>query len=210
MKYSKKELFGGAITSDLPSDWKDLSDVRPIPDNQECFTDTLVGANPKMLIVEILELQGDVVDQDAAGFFFNDLAERNDALQDPNDIRFVAAKEPASPKTLLDDDSIVNGTNTVRACAGCGYQKVAMGRDFDNAGNSRRTQQEIKCIRVDLYVLRLPMQETDLLITISSPTDDTNLNEVSMEVSMEASTATSEILSRVISTFRIDNWDLFG
>jgi len=206
MKYSKKELFGGAITSDLPSDWKDLSDVRPVPDNQECFTDTLVGANPKMLIVEILELQGDVVDQDAAGFFFNDLAERNDALQDPNDIRFVAAKEPASPKTLLDDDSIVNGTNTVRACAGCGYQKVAMGRDFDNAGNSRRTQQEIKCIRVDLYVLRLPMQETDLLITISSPTDDTNLDEVSME----ASTATSEILSRVISTFRIDNWDLFG
>lgn len=206
MNYSRKELFGGAITSDLPSGWIDLSDIRPIPDNQECFQDSLVNENPKMLIVEIIEMQQNVEDNDAPGFFFNDLTERNDAFQNKDDIRFVALGEHASPTALLSHDSIVAGENTVRVCAGCGYHRVAMGRDYDQAGNSRRTKQEIESIRVDLFVLRLPIQKTDILITVSSPSDITNLDEVSLE----ASTSTSAILDRVVSTFRIDNWDLFG
>ena len=206
MIYSEKEFFGGAITSDLPTNWKDLSDIRPIPDNQECFQDSFVSDDPTMLVVEILERQEHVEDDDAAGFFFNELAERNDALQTENDIRFHTASQTHASSTaaLLNDDSIVAGTNTIRVCAGSGYQKVAMGRDFDTAGNSRRPRQKIKCIRVDLYVFRLPVQETDLLITISSPVDDTNLDDVPLE-SLQAS-----ILSRVVSTFRIHNWDLFG
>eukprot|EP00531_Pseudo-nitzschia_arenysensis_P013180 CAMPEP_0116142338 /NCGR_PEP_ID=MMETSP0329-20121206/14857_1 /TAXON_ID=697910 /ORGANISM="Pseudo-nitzschia arenysensis, Strain B593" /LENGTH=203 /DNA_ID=CAMNT_0003637571 /DNA_START=180 /DNA_END=791 /DNA_ORIENTATION=- len=203
MTFSTKELFGGAITSELPIDWKDLSDVRPIPDNQECFQDSLVAENPKLLIVEILEFQEDVQDKDAALFFFNDLAERNDCMQDPNNISFAPANPPASPTALLQDESIVAGTNQVRVCAGFGYHKVAMGRDFDQMGNSRRATQKIKHIRVDLFVLRLPVQETDLLITMSSPTDDE-------DVSMEDSGATDEILSRVISNFKINEWGLFG
>ena len=205
MSFAKKDLFGGAITSDMPTNWNDVSDLRPIPDNQECFLES-GSSNPKMLIVEILQLQEDIQDKDAAKFFFDDLAEQNDALQNKDDIRFVALDDHASPTALLDDASIVAGKNTVRVCAGFGYQKVAMGRDLDKGGNSRRAKQEIKCIRVDLFVLRLPMQETDLLITMSSPADATNLDEVSLE----SSPAVSGILDRAVSTFRIDNWDLFG
>jgi hypothetical protein len=206
MKYTKKELFGGAITSDLPTDWIDLSDVRPIPDHQECFQDSLAKDNPTMLIVEILEMQDTVKDEDAAAFFFSDLAERNDALQTQNDVRFCALPEHASPKALLEDESIAAGRNTIRLCAGSGYQKVAMGRDFDGAGNSRRTTQEIKCIRVDLCVLRLPSQQTDLLINISRPVDTGAIDEVPLE----APSAASAIMGQVVSTFRIHNWDLFG
>ena len=207
MKYSEGLLFGGAITSDLPADWSDLSDIRPIPDNQECFQDSFVNDSPMMLVVEILERQGHIGDRDAASFFFNELAERNDALQTQNDIRFHTLKEHASATALLSDASVVAGKNTVHVCSGSGYQKVAMGRDNNDAGNSRRERQEIKCIRIDLYVVRLPAQETDLLITISKPVDDiTNLNEVPLDTPSMA----SSILSRVISTFRIRNWELFG
>ena len=204
MSFAKKELFGGAITSDMPTDWKDVSEIRPIPDNQECFLES-DSSDTKMIVVEILQLQEDVQDKEAAKFFFDDLAEQNDALQNKDDIRFVALDEHASPTALLDDASVVAGKNTVRVCAGFGYQKVAMGRDLDQGGNSRRAKQEVKCIRVDLFVLRLPMQETDLLITMSSPADAAAVDEVSLE----NSPAVSAILDRAVSTFRIDDWDLF-
>ena len=206
MKYSERLLFGGAITSDLPTDWKDLSDIRPIPDNQECFQDSCVNESPVMLVVEILERQGHIGDRDAASFFFNELAERNDALQTQNDIRFHTLQEGASATALLSDASVVAGENTVHVCSGSGYQMVAIGRDKDDSGNSRRERQEIKCIRVDLFVLRLPAQDTDLLVTISKPVDVTNLNEVPLGTP----STTSAILNQVVSTFQIRNWELFG
>mmetsp|Transcript_7651 Transcript_7651/g.15744 ORF Transcript_7651/g.15744 Transcript_7651/m.15744 type:complete len:207 (+) Transcript_7651:64-684(+) len=206
MNFTETLLFGGAITSDLPANWKDISDVRPIPNNQECFQDSLVSDKPIMLIVEILERQGHIKDEDAASFFFNELAEQNDALQTQNDIRFQTFHEHAQCTALLEDDSIAAGKNTVCLCAGSGYQKVALGRDYDNASVSRRTQQEIKCIRVDLYLFRLKVQDTDLVISISTPVDDALLNEMPLE----ASSASGIILNQVVSTFRIRNWDLFG
>jgi len=206
MKYSEKDFFGGAITCDVPANWNNLSDIRPIPDNQECFQDSFVSGSPTILIVEILERQEHVNDDDAASFFFNDLAERNDAFQTQNDIRFHTLEMHDSSPALLRDDSIVVGKNTIHVCAGSGYQNVALGRDFDSEGNSRRARQEIKCIRVDLYVFRLPVQETDLLITISSPVDATAIDERCLE----GPSAASAILSRVVSSFQINNWDLFG
>ncbi len=203
MAFVNRDLFGGAITSDLPADWKDVSDARPVPDNQEIFLED--SDDPKMLIVEIVE-QEDVQDEDAAKFFFDDLAEQNDALQNEDDIRFVALDDHASPTALLNDETVLAGANTVRVCAGFGYQKVALGRDQDIGGNSRRANQEIRYIRVDLFVLRLPVQETDLLITMSSPADGATLDEVALENFQAA----SAILDRALSTFRIENWDLFG
>ncbi|KAI9787732.1 MAG: multicopy suppressor of ts gsp1 [Geoglossum umbratile] len=37
--YSKTDLFGGAIVVDLPSRYVDVSDLRPVPDNQEIYLD---------------------------------------------------------------------------------------------------------------------------------------------------------------------------
>ena len=206
MEYVKRELFGGAITSEIPENWKDLSDVRPIPDNQECFQDSLFSKNPRMMVIEILERQGHIEDHNAAAFFFNDLAERNGALQTGNDSHFHTLEEYASPTALLLDNSIISGKNTVRISAGSGFQKVAIGRDFDAAGNGRRASQAVKFIRVDLSVFRLPMQDTDLLISMSYSIDDAELDEMSVNNFPEA----NKILDRAISSFRIHDWGLFG
>mmetsp|Transcript_2879 Transcript_2879/g.7905 ORF Transcript_2879/g.7905 Transcript_2879/m.7905 type:complete len:207 (-) Transcript_2879:1847-2467(-) len=206
MKYFKKELFGGAITSEVPEDWKDLSDVRPIPDNQECFQDDLCSENPRMMVIEILERQEHVEDHNAAVFFFNDLAERNDALQDKNDIQFHTWKDHALPTALLSDESIVAGENTIRCTAGSGFQKVATRPYIDDAGKLQRESENGKYIRVDLYVLRLPVQETDLLISMSQSVETEKVGEMPFDNLSETNT----ILQKVISSFRIHDWGLFG
>lgn len=195
--YSEKQLFGGAITSNLPTDWKDLSDVRPVPNHQECFFH-----DSSMLVIEILERQEHVEDDDAAAFFFNDLEERNNDAHKSNKsntkdgrVRFRKALESPSAEALLSDDSIVAGTNKVRLCAGCGYQSVYKGTT----------------IRVDLCLLRLPFQETDLLVTLSAPVvDDKNDDDDEELLSLEISTEESVVLDRVIETLRIREWGLFG
>jgi len=210
MNYSKRNLFGGAITSNLPTDWKDLSDARQIPDNQECFQDSFVTPHPQLLVIEILERQEHVDDRDAASFFFNEIAERNDELQSQNDFRFHTFKQDDiySATLLACDVSVTARENTIQVCSGFGFQKAAMGRDHDDYGNSRRMQQEIKQIRIDIVVIRLPVQETDLIVTLSKPVDFPNPNEeIYFDIS---STKTSPILNRIISTLQICDWKLFG
>lgn len=46
------ELYGGALQLTLPADFHDLSEVLPVNDNQEVFTDFKYDAK---LIVEVLE-----------------------------------------------------------------------------------------------------------------------------------------------------------
>jgi hypothetical protein len=44
-----------------------------VPDHQECFAD---GACDQSVMVELLDLQEEVKDADAAAFFFNDLVRK--------------------------------------------------------------------------------------------------------------------------------------
>ncbi|CAI2381200.1 unnamed protein product [Moneuplotes crassus] len=73
--YIVKELYGGALTVELPNDFKDLSDIMPIEDNQEVFTDMKYDAK---LIIEILECL-DSNDETALNSNFKELAETQSA-----------------------------------------------------------------------------------------------------------------------------------
>lgn len=46
-----RELFGGAILLAIPERFLDISDFRPVPDNQEVFADAI---HDQSLIVEVL------------------------------------------------------------------------------------------------------------------------------------------------------------
>jgi hypothetical protein len=86
--FTERPLFGGAISCEMPTPWRDVSDVRQVPDHQECWQE-LDGA---VLVVEILQRQ-EVDDVNAASFFFNDLAESNGiaSTADSNTVRFQTA-----------------------------------------------------------------------------------------------------------------------
>ena len=77
----KVPLFGGAISAQLPARYVDVSDFRPVPDNQEVWTD---ADKDESVIVEIVEWNDGPSDDvgaewinQGAGWFWRDLAEVN-------------------------------------------------------------------------------------------------------------------------------------
>jgi hypothetical protein len=49
---TSRALYGGAMSARLPDRYVDVSDFRPVPDNQEMWTD---ASRDESVIVEILE-----------------------------------------------------------------------------------------------------------------------------------------------------------
>ena len=70
-----RELFGGAITAELPDSYLDASNIRDIPDNQECYMDP---NSKSTIIIEIVEYQESQKDERASLYFFEDLCECNE------------------------------------------------------------------------------------------------------------------------------------
>ena len=61
----QRPLFGGAITVIIPQGWKDVSEIRQVPDHQECWQ-----FEDRLLVVEILERMGGV-EEEASQFHAN-------------------------------------------------------------------------------------------------------------------------------------------
>jgi hypothetical protein len=145
--WSERPLFGGAITCDIPTVWRDVSDIREVPDHQECWIDT--GDDGAFLVVEVMDRQSSVADTDAAGFFFRDLAEANGIINPVTnhlECTFQTTIQPTPPPPGGGEGGLIS-TN-VTACSGIGVQKVALGRDVDMDGNPR--VQEIRWVTVEL------------------------------------------------------------
>ena len=170
--------------------------MRQVPDHQECWHDVDDGG--RLLVFEILQRQDQVADEVAALYFFQDLAESNEC--DAANRSFT----PAPQVVRAAGAGVIPGLPAeATLCLGSGYQRVAMGRDFDAGGNPRR-QQEVRIIHVDLCVIRLPRQSTDLLITLSTPVGEPNPQQG------EQAAAVSEPFRQILSTFQIRDWSLFA
>ena len=74
-----RPLYGGAITMAYPRTYTDVSGFRAVPDHQEVWVEGKQGAGDDSVIVELLNLKDDVTTEDAAGWFFRDLAEASGA-----------------------------------------------------------------------------------------------------------------------------------
>lgn len=191
----RRELFGGAITVDLPTRLVDVSDFRPVPDNQEVWTD---ADRDESIIVELLE-RVDVGPSDAEGaaaWFFRDLAAVNDASVESGLSRI-------SRVTVMTGDEHLPSLNGPFAHASMcvGTQTVAKGRD----GDDKRNDVEVVVVNV-----RLPQVRTDVLVTLNrttrvAPGSSADAPRAGEEIESAAATAT-----RVAATLRIQDWSLFG
>jgi hypothetical protein len=191
-----RPLFGGAITCQLTpdEDWRDVSDIRQVPDHQECWQDI----EGRLLVVEILDRQSSVTDEQAAAYFFQDLAESNGMKAPGTDLHFTPQPELSSNGNM--NLSGAGLPDSAKVCFGTGYQKVALGKEHDIAGNPRT--QQVQSIRVELCAIRLPSIGTELLITLSSPSDE-NFQETNISQSTEA-------FARILGSWKIEDWTLFG
>jgi len=184
--FTERQLFGGAITCDIPTAWRDVSDVRQVPDHQEVWQE-MGGA---VLVVEILQRQ-EVDDAQAAQFFFSDLAESN-GITSSSDSQF----RPAPSAIAATIEGAV-------PCAGLGFQKIKLGRDHDISGRPRENQ-PIEWTSIELCALRLPRVDTDLLVTITKAMPNPN------EPPPSSTVAWSPTFQRVLESLKIQDWSLFG
>lgn len=143
MNWPERSLFGGAITCRLPEGWYDLSDIRPVPDHQECFCyDDPSKDATSMWVMELFTRHDDVNDDTIAQYFFQDLARVNGG----DDV-----------STFFHSDDIRAALDGLVLLSGSGVQHIS-------PGNS--------AIAVELSVLRLPEHQTDVLVTLSTPLTD--------------------------------------
>lgn len=144
-------LFGGAFSATLPPGAIDISDLRPVPDNQEVFCHRMTDQS---LIVELLELQAHVVGEAAARYHFEDVG----GVQEARVVQ-VDAVQPIPLENLA-----------LSGC--CGEAWVLSGKQQV----AKENQQVAKDVTLHQALLRLPQYQTDLLLTFNQPPPDNRLS----------------------------------
>ncbi|PWN52061.1 Mog1p/PsbP-like protein [Violaceomyces palustris] len=188
-----EDLFGGAITALIPKHFKDASDLRQIPDNQEVF---LSPDSDVSLIVEVLELvkegQASSDPVEAVKFHFNSLAHDNSASsalveqiyhlpQAPQaDVTMGSTSAPApTPAPIL-----LEGIQTVRK-----FGKADLPEDS---------------VRVWLALWRLPSKNVDLVLSLNEPIDKSG------ETSPQAPSPVKALFETSAQSLKIVDWSLFA
>nr|XP_046248639.1 ran guanine nucleotide release factor [Scatophagus argus]XP_046248640.1 ran guanine nucleotide release factor [Scatophagus argus] len=180
-------LFGGALSAVLPYTATDISELREIPDNQEVFVHTNTDQS---LIVELVEYQGQVADQDAARYHFEDIAGSNKALG-PGAFEVTSVMPLSKSELSLSDCSsawMLTGTQCV----------------------SKFNEEARNIVTLHLGLFRLPQFSTDVLITFNDP------QRISPDSSSAASAGTLREpwtmydFQRLLQTLTLHNPGLFG
>jgi hypothetical protein len=141
---TKQDLYGGAITMSFSSDFKDISNIRVVPDHQEVWTD----GDDNTIIIELLNYKDDISTEESGKFFFNDLAEASGASS--SELHYHG---------ILDPDVCPDISST--KCGAVGLHHVAKFREEEKIGESARNQ-------VMVYILNLRLEDvgTDVLVTM--------------------------------------------
>jgi hypothetical protein len=193
------ELFGGAVSASFPTRYHDVSDFRPVPDNQEAWTDASADESVIVEIVERVERDpmtgdGPSDEEGAAAWFWRDLADVNDASVSSGASELVGvtklAREDDVPVGVRASTSITNSTEDV------------------DARND---------VFVVLACVRLPRVASDVLVTLNRPlaiaagsqtTPQTGSGAVADAAAVK--TVAEETLRGILSSLAIEDWGLFG
>jgi hypothetical protein len=74
--WESKTLFGGAIVCSLPASFKDISRIRQVPDQQEVYVEKDTDIS---IIFELISYTDTIADGKAGEYYFQDLAQQNEA-----------------------------------------------------------------------------------------------------------------------------------
>lgn len=137
-------LFRGAFSTILPAGAIDVSDLRPVPDNQEIFCHPVTDLS---LIKELLELKVHVQGEAAARYHFEGVG----------GVQGARAVHVLSVQPLCLEDLSLRGC-CQDAWFISGRQQVA-----------KEDQQVAKDVPLHQALLRLPQYHTDLSLTFNQP-----------------------------------------
>ncbi|CCH41013.1 Ran guanine nucleotide release factor [Wickerhamomyces ciferrii] len=204
VSFETKELYGGAITTQIPKGLIDASDLRQIPDTQEVFLnpsentkDYTILHKDDSIIVDLMErIEGE--DLEAIKEHFSEIAALNDS---------------SNSWKLFAVDQTSNKLNT-KAYIAIGLEPaMKWGRDESKGLDYKPT------LAVVLGIIRLDKVETDVLITQNVLISDkeelqdleklTDLSDEQNKAAKRISLADG-IVKQAINTLEIKDWNLFG
>lgn len=193
---SARPLFGGAISTVFPLRFQDVSNMRQVPDHQEVFVDP---NRDESLIFELLDLKTDVADEGSAVWFLQDLANEQEAER--------ANVIEQSGVFIAEGLQFRNSPAVLTTAVGqMGISKGRQGREANNI--------------VKVYVANLRLKEvgTDVLITAYEPLLINPLSESASAVgsglvvpaTQSGCMPMAEIFKVAVSSFKVNDWSLFG
>lgn len=207
VSFEKKELYGGAITTEIPGGLLDASDLRQIPDTQEVFlnptentTDYSELNKDDSIIVDLME-RIDGADTDAIKEHFSEISALNDA---------------SNSWKLASIEEIENNLESKAYIAVGVEPALKWGRDESNGSDYKPT------LVVVLGIIRLEKVDTDVLVTQnvlisdkdelkdlvileSSGTTDSDSNKAHKRIELAKS-----VVKQAVSELKIEDWNLFG
>jgi len=135
------------MTVSLPVHFKDASDVRPVPDNQEVF---VYVEKDQSIIIELLSSTelSNLSMQESILFHFNQLAKDNDA-----------ANSEILEVSVISNEETPNFAPNIQKIGLIGRQSVAK---FKERGAEN-------LVKLYLALIRLPQFSTDILISLNEP-----------------------------------------
>ncbi|KAM9386393.1 ran guanine nucleotide release factor isoform 1-T2 [Pholidichthys leucotaenia] len=180
-------LFGGALSALIPHSSTDISKLREIPDNQEVFAHSHTDQS---LIVELVEYQGQVADQDAARYHFEDIAGGNKALEPGAHEVLSVAVLPKSDLSLFQCSSawMLTGTQCV----------------------SKFNEEARNKVTLHLGLFRLPQFSTDVLVTFNDPQSISPDSSSASAAGTQTQAWTVQHFHRLLQTLTLHNPGLFG
>ncbi|RMZ84188.1 hypothetical protein DV738_g605, partial [Chaetothyriales sp. CBS 135597] len=191
--FSLRELYGGAITTELPSDYVDASNVRQVPDHQEVY---LSPTQLTSLIFEINQYAAADSDADAVHLHFSDVIAPPDHLDgQPNAAKLISLGR-ASVKDF--PAYITQGTIVSPEIE----KKVPSALPVEWQPNPKTKDYFTKAL---LLVVRLAKYETDICIRVNLP-----LKELTPDQATAEEQYASEILEKIAGTLDVKDFGLFG
>ncbi|KAG0295053.1 hypothetical protein BGZ96_012626 [Linnemannia gamsii] len=205
---NQQELYGGAITMNLPSKFGTISHVREVPDHQEVFVNV---DEDQSVIVEILELAAEATDENCAAFHFQQLAEDNDA-EDASVIQSVSLINNAELPTWPADAKIYLLLGQQRIAKFNEQQRLQQ-HHLASAASTTSTSSAADArnlVQIMMVVFRLPRQETDIVLSYNVPLQISDSSS-SKQVAHEGNVAEAETWFRtLVGSFVVREWALFG
>ncbi|KAJ1919478.1 hypothetical protein H4219_001949 [Mycoemilia scoparia] len=192
-----RELFGGAMSTELPSEMLDMSNFRQIPDNQEVFADT----NDHSFIVEIVEMAENAGDQSIVEYHFKQLVQDNEAA-DYNILERETVSEADKP--VIKSPNPSNSSITISTLTG--VQTIAK---FNEATKSQDAYNQVV---IFMAVVRIPEHTADILLTANCPVSvGADSSSTALDIQGDRDLQGMHCLfQKAVNTFRIKDWSLFA
>ncbi|KAL3646442.1 hypothetical protein CASFOL_011622 [Castilleja foliolosa] len=190
---TQRNLFGGAVVSNFPLRFEDVSNIRQVPDHQEVFVDP---TRDESLIFELLDLKTDVANHGSATWFLQDLANEQDA--EGTMVLEQSGVFEAGGLRLRNNPAIIN--------TAVGQMAISKGRQGREAQNLVKAN------------LRLKDAATDVLVTAYEPMLINPLSEsaalvgagLAVPAAQSGRLPMAEVFKSAVSSFKVNDWSLFG